>query len=458
MTELRAGRIPANLAWLLAACAAGAAGAILQTSGDFRPVGLAVAAIGIVGLMLWRVEYAVVVVLLTLPLDLAGRIIEEPVTITLFHAALLVALLSWGIRVWLAPRQALRFSAMDVGLLALVAAVVWSLPHSLDPTGTAFSLVRIAFLWLFTLVIANVLTDERRLDTALAVIAGTGVLTSALTFVQWRYPEIAPGNTAVWVTVGTERITRVSAFFDDPNYLAGFLTVVIVVGVGKALHSRSLGAALPWLAAAGACVAALLMTLSRTGWVGVLVGLGVLLLTAPKRRRMWLCVAAAVVAVLFVAAASDTFAQRFSSIGSVEEDRSVSTRYYMIDSTIDIIKERWVWGTGLDAYERAYPEFRRVRSEAGIIRPHQLPLAMWAEMGLAGLLAEVLIAAALIRLYVRRRGRGWTVYEALALAGLLSMLVQTLFQYYLYFEYLWLFLAFSVVATRLAREKESFNA
>lgn len=446
-----------DYAWLAAAVIVGAASAAASSLEFVAPgqVFVAVLALAITALVLWRAEFGPVLIVLTLPLDVAGRIYQGPVTITLFHLALLVSLLSWAIRVAQSPGEWLRFSILDVGIVALIGAVVWSMPHSLYLKGTVVSLVRLVFLWLFTLLYANLLRTRADVGRVLAALGLAGAATSLLVLFQYRFPDIAPGNLGVVAKVGGEKVTRVSGFFDDPNYLAGFLTVVIVAALAETVHARRLPRILPWLAVFGVSAAALMVTLSRTGWVAVLVGILVVVLTAPAKRRMPLIVAGALVAGALAAGASATIIARFESITDVRSDRSVGTRVLMIESTVDIIREYWVWGTGLNAFDHAYPVYRRPGSIPEITRPHQIPLAMWAEMGVAGLAAEIVLLLAIVTIFVRRRAGPWTMVESLALGGTLTLLAQTVFQYYLYFEPMWLMFALCVVSERVRAVPEA---
>jgi O-antigen ligase len=123
----------------------------------------------------------------------------------------------------------------------------------------------------------------------------------------------------------------------------------------------------------------------------------------------------------------------------------------MAQSTVEMIGDYWVFGTGLEAYDEAYPIYRRLGGRKDILEPHQLPLALPAEMGVLGLIAEVVIVLGVGIEMFTRRVRGFDAWESVALAGLVALLVQSLFQYYLYFEYLWVFLALTVAASRLSR-------
>jgi uncharacterized membrane protein YhaH (DUF805 family) len=62
-------------------------------------------------------------------------------------------------------------------------------------------------------------------------------------------------------------------------------------------------------------------------------------------------------------------------------------------------------------------------------------------MGLLGLLAELMIVAGIAIAWRRLHVRGYPGVSAAVLVGAVALVVESFFQYYLYFEYLWLFLA-----------------
>ncbi|MBC7266079.1 MAG: O-antigen ligase family protein [Anaerosomatales bacterium] len=397
----------------------------------------------------------VLLMLAVLPLDIAGRLIAEPVAVTAFHVSLLLTLAAWA-WTWLRDPEdgRPRFSALDVGIAALIGAAIWSLPGSLDRATTAVAIVRLVFLWLFSLSVVTFVRDERMADSVVAVIVGTAALSSLLALAQYAIPGFPIGSTHVDLDTGGVVQLRPSAFFEDPNLLATFLSVAVIAALAKAIHARRWTHAAKWLVLAGTCATGLLVTLSRTGMVGVMLGAIVLLLTAPRRRRPWLAGAALALGLAVAVVAPGQIVSRLASVVDIEADSSIRTRYLMLGSTVEMIRDDWVFGTGLGAYDRAYPAYRKPGALISITKPHQLPLAIWAETGIAGLLAEFIIAGGLTWLIRGRRHRGWNVYEALGVAGLVSVLLQSLFQYYLYFEYLWLFLAFTVAATRFTRDVE----
>jgi hypothetical protein len=442
---------------LVALACAAAGGAAVAYAGSDAALLLVAAAVGLgaTALIVRDVQWGLYAILLVLPLDIAGRIITSPVTITVFHVTLLVTIGAWLLRVSRRdPLARHEWSAVDVGVVALLLAGLWSLPFSLSPFATRIALLRVVFLIVLYMLFTTFMRDRRTMDRVLVTLVVTGSASSALAVAQLLVPNLGIGYARMVGLGGGVSVPRPSAFFDDPNYLATFLSVAVITGVARAIHARSWPRAIAWLVGAAACSSGLYVTLSRTGWVGAAIGVCIALMTAPPRRRPKLMAVAAVAVTIVIVLSPSILVERVVSIGDVTNDKSLSTRWVMVGSTLDIIRDYWVFGTGLGAYDVAYPRYREPGALYQITKLHQLPLAFPAEMGVMGLLAELLIVGGVIVVIRRRRHSGWNTWESIGVAGLVAMLVQSLFQYYLYFEYLWLFLALTVAATRLERPAE----
>ncbi len=442
--------------WVLGAAVSGAAAAALVGLGGLSPLaviagvlGFAIAA-AVVLLVLAEPERGLWLMLLATPLDTAGRIITSPVTVTVFHLTLLLTLMAWMLRWVIDPDDGRpRWSAIDVGIAMLLAAALWSLPGSLAPAATVMSTVRLVFMWVFFLAFVTWVRSERSLRFLVVLVVVTASLSAVVSVVQSIAPDAGIGY--VHTQVGIDGLThRPAAFFDDPNYLGTLLSLAILAAVGLSIAARKAMHSFLWLMPAALCSWGMIVTLSRTAWLGVMAGIVALVLAAPKDRRKWLIGVLVVLAVAVTVAAPDATVSRVASFADIDRDTSIRTRVLMLDSTIDMIRDNWVFGTGLSAYEVAYPPYRHLGALVYILKPHQLPLALWAEMGLPGVFAQLLLVGGVVWMVRKRRHRGWNVYEAIGVAGLLSILVQSLFQYYLYFQYLWLFLALTAVATRLS--------
>lgn len=455
-------RTAGNVPWALAAVAVGGVSALVVVGGRSDVAAMLLGLILLAGLavvLAKDVRLGLVFMVVALPLDTAGRVITSPVTVTVFHLTLLVTLAVWGMRLALGeagPRP--RVSAVGLGFLALVLAAIWSYPQSLDQGATLMSIVRLVFLFLFYLAFETLITDRTVARRVVVALVASAAASSLLAVVQYRFPNSALGMIHTQTQALGVVLVRPAGFFSDPNYLGTFASVAVVVALAKALHAHRLRSAVVWLAGAALCSAGLIVTFSRTAWVGVAAGFVVLVMSSPKRRVPWLLAATAGSVVLVLAVAPTQVVSRFESITNIQKDQSIATRYLMAGSTVRIIEDRWALGTGLGAFDVAYEPYRLAGSRTDIFKPHQLPLAMWAEMGIPGLVAEILLIAGVFIELRRRRHKGWNVYEAAGVAGLLALLVQSLFQYYLYFEYLWLFFALTVAAARFDASPEEVSA
>lgn len=449
--EAGRGAVPTSVAlWLVAAIATGAATGLATTSR--AGVVLFAAALGAAAFsaVVHRPHLGVYLIIALVPLDIFGRIVSQPVPLTLYQLALALSLGAWWVRAAVEPGRRVRFAPVDVGCLMLIAAAFASSAWSVDPASTLRAGVRVLFAWLLALFSANALVDGKRLRHAYGVLLGTSALHGAIGFAQQFVPGFDIGRVKAYMAAGGRvNFVRASGFFEDPNMFAGFLAASFVAGLAFVVHSSSRRGFAVWSLATAVTGAGLVATLSRTGWVTAALGAVAVALTAPPRRRTWL-VTAGLIGVLGVTAiAPGTVVSRAASIFDTQRDESNRTRYGMYLSTIEMIRDDWVFGTGLAAYEKVYPAYRKPGTSQVVVKPHQLPLSSWAEMGVFGLAAEAVLALGVWMLFWPRRGRPWSEYESAALAGSVSLLAGSLFQYYLYFEYLWLFLAFAVAASRL---------
>lgn len=440
--------------WALTALLSGvAAYGAVDGLGAARTLALVVG-VAVAGVTLYRPVFGPLVIMAAMPLDVAGRLIVSPVTVTLFHLALLLTLGAWAVHLLFGRARKVRFSAVDGAMALLVIAALWSYPNSLSPGETLFGAVRLAFLALLVLAFENLVTTRLWLRRVLDVLLGTGFLMSLLTIAQFIAPDLAPAASGDTISVGGRQVARVSGLFDDPNILAGFLSIVVVVALFRLVHS-SLMRQMAMYAAVFVCSSgALLLTFSRTGWLGAAAGCLIVFFFAPRARKLLMVAVVCVSVIVALTVAGDAIAARADAIVN-PTDNSAQTRVLMFESTIEMIGDYWVWGTGLNGYDEAYPEYRIPGANLTVLKPHQVPLALFAQMGVLGALVAIVLVLALGAQFVPVPATGWSEEQKLVLAALAALMLESWFQYYLYFEYLWVFAALAVVASRLAREGES---
>jgi O-antigen ligase len=205
--------------------------------------------------------------------------------------------------------------------------------------------------------------------------------------------------------------------------LAGFMAL------SRGALARAAPAAVPYVVLPVA-VWALVVSQTRSAWIGTACGLGALgalaLLRAP--RWAWPALAAGAALVLLVPGA---IRSRLTLV-----DESSRDRYYMWQAGLDMVMERPVFGQGPGMVEVVYPRFKW--PEAPNPRQphlHNNVLQIAAERGLPGLVfflwwVGVAFLAALRearRAAVERRGARWAA--AGALAALSAVFVAGLFEY-----------------------------
>ncbi|GAV31616.1 MAG: O-antigen ligase family protein [Anaerosomatales bacterium] len=445
--RLLQGRLGFFVLALLCACAASVAAVYgPQWSADAAATagiaGVALFAIGIAspvaGLLAW---------LCVLPLFDAATIGPVGVALTAGHAALAGTLAGWAIRglrrgVALPPGAAPLMTALG----ALPLAGLISAAGSPDPAATVAASVRLVLMWAIAMMVADVASAPHRARAIHAVLVGTGCVMTGVAVVQLLFPQAEIGRAAVQGLSAFREIVRPAAFFRDPNFLGGWLSACAVSAGVLATHARRLGEAAPWLACAVVCVGGVLVTASRSALVGLALGALFVVATAPRQRRTALATALVVVVLAALPVVPQSVYGRVAQLLQPQRATSLSTRYLMAISDVRMFIEHAPAGVGLGQHDAVYPEYRLPGALPRITHPHQVPLSFIAETGVAGLLALVASLGVAILLWRRMAHGGWDPLAAAAAGAALVLVAESLFQYYLYFEYLWIYLGLFAAA------------
>jgi len=256
------------------------------------------------------------------------------------------------------------------------------------------------------------------------VVVVAGVIEGIIGLRDWTQTLIAQGD-ASWRIFGT---------MFNPNVLAGYLLAVIpaaVVVLVWTWHGAAQEQERPRLGLIGAGFAviivcsALLLTGSRAGLLGALLGAGVMGLLVPTRiSRRWI-VAAAIGLVVLMALAPPV---RTRLLSATTQSNSAIFRWYTWKGTVHMIAARPLLGFGPGCFEHAYPRYALV----GFTRmAHQTPLQIAAEAGVPALLfaaaGVMLIGRALVR--TARAGGSAGLEAAAGLGALAAVGLQNMADY-----------------------------
>jgi len=254
------------------------------------------------------------------------------------------------------------------------------------------------------LLAAEVLPDRAAVRRAVAAIVSAGALVAAVGIVEFGLGiDLAakvrlPGFTYTAVVFDSARagFTRIVSTTSHPIELA--VVLVMVLPLALWLFFASSGHARLWWSACLVLVAvAIPMTVSRTGVVGVVVALAVLLPTWTWRRRIQLLVIGSVGLVAFRSVVPGLIGTLRGFLLEPGGDTSVLSRKIGQERALAAILDRPLFGRGFGTF---LPE------RYGYIDNQVLLGAV--EVGLVGQLAYAAVFAITVvfALQVRRRSRG----------------------------------------------------
>lgn len=183
--------------------------------------------------------------------------------------------------------------------------------------------------------------------------------------------------------------------YADPNRLAMAIIAVLPFALYGAVTARRWRVRALFYTIAAAQIAAVVLTHSRSGSIAA--GVAVLLFMARGRGGAARGVFAALaLAIGLVAFAPDTFWQRSSTLGNLEEDESVQGRENAWKVLGVIVDERPLTGVGAGAFIQAWGRYAPLEAGARRYIAHNILLEIIGELGIIAFLLFCAFAAALL--------------------------------------------------------------
>ncbi|HEV8199371.1 MAG TPA: O-antigen ligase family protein [Candidatus Polarisedimenticolia bacterium] len=302
----------------------------------------------------------------------------------------------------------------------------------------------VEYFFIFFMTLNHVRTPERLRRILTALLATAAII---VVYAWWQVP----------------RGLRPSAPFEggqgEPNTLGGYLVLITAIASALALHAP----AVPWRRAAGVlallAVPPLVLTLSRSSWLGLLAAFAVLLGLSPRRGRLAACgaVGAAVLFLLLPSRVEDRLRYTFTpegteavQVGRVHLDPSSSARLHSWESALTGFERHPILGWGVTGYGFLDAQYFRVLVEIGAV----------------GMLCFLALLSGCGRLFVAlRREAADPLHRALGLgllagfAGLCAHAVGTnTFLLIRIMEPFWMFTALAAAALELERTARETDA
>jgi len=271
-------------------------------------------------------------------------------------------------------------------------------------------------------IIAKFIFDNKP-ESREAVTQGLYILLAALGFVAiFQFFSLQFLPEAYWGN-GVEP-KRAVGFFLHPNFLALFTAPLLAfllpktAEVVRSLSGRSrfadVGPILSWLLGA----AALFLSLSRAGWLGLAAAFSVFVIVSGNKRIRLAFVGLVLIGVVAVLSNTNL---RYRLLLPFYGEKSTVSRVSLWKTGIKGIKESPVFGLGLGGFSN---EWTRLNTDPNIDShnfPHNVFLNFWVETGLLGLISFLVIAGfALVRGFRNRKN----VYVLGFALFLIAMMVQ----------------------------------
>lgn len=387
-------------------------------------------------LTLARLEYGLVLLAFTVPFGSLGEIELADFSLSATEFIVPLVLFGWVMRMVAAREGRVSLPWIVWPLALFMAAMALSFTNS---SSLGLSLKEMA-KWLeflaVLILVGNTVREKDQAVLLLGAVLAAGAVASLHGVYQFALRE-GPGSFLV-----ADTFLRAYGFYGQPNPFAGYLLTVVPVALAVLLAVRADGTPRRALVSTfGLVSAALLMTLSRGGLLGVAAASG---LMAVLRYHVWRRLSlAALVVVLFLglAVSYDLVPVPGGEEGGplaefgifdprdvmvTPQNWSVVERMALWYSGWNIWKDNPWLGVGIGNFKMAYHPYAIPRWEFGQEHVHNFYLNILVESGAVGLTAYLVFLGALL-LYAARALRvglagGWDLRSGLA-AGVLAVLV-----------------------------------
>lgn len=385
--------------------------------------------------------------------------------LTFIDVTLTTLLLVWIVRLLITPG-----SKLQVGRTGSLVLVFVLLAFVSFVSGTAYAIsaetirlfLKMVNSILFFFTIANCLRTRRDVEQVIAGMIIGGALAAAIGIVLYFLPAATsirllsalrpleyPSGAAVLRYIPSTETLRATGTSIDPNILGAMLMLCATLSLSQLFSTTTILSRKVVVVTSGIIVAALLLTFSRSSWMGAIVA--VLFIATYRHRRLWvLFVAVAVAFYAGVLPQDAPFVAHLES-GLQARDQAAAMRLGEYKDAIRLISSYPWFGVG----------FGQAPSVDLYVGVSSIYLLMAEQMGIIGTAVFLLIVAVLLLDALRRlreiRDSRWQGVLLGLVAALVASLTAGVFDHHFFnlrFPHVvalfWMLVGLIVVAVRLA--------
>lgn len=347
---------------------------------------------------------------------------------------------------WKWPRHSLT-----APLVAVIATMILSLLFNFGQyenheflSGSLYFVRWLEYLALWWVAL-DMVRSQARAQRYVKILVWSGVILAGLGFFQLKlFPDFSFMVPKGW----DPHVGRLLSTWFDPNFLSGYFVVLVSITLATALY-KGWKEGRWWWAATLVMVLAIVLTYSRSGYVGLTIAFGIV--TAFRSRAI---LYVSVLAFLATALLVPRVQERVIGIRTIDETAQLRLVSYRNAATV-ISDHPWV-GVGYNMYKYIQVRygFLRDTQEHSASGSDSSLLTVWVTTGFIGLAAYLWLLIALLREAWRTwRDRSlpneWRGYGLGLFAGLLGLFAHSQFvnglQYPHIMEIVWILIAIAIM-------------
>jgi len=353
------------------------------------------------------------------------------------------------------PRQRLDMKALGPYFTLFMAFLCYGFLSSLDwSLSLRFVGFYVAAFLFCLLAVSSVERYEQLEQIAALVVAGLTVAALYGCYQGVIGVDVVASQQDMSVNAGMPG--RVYAFFDNPNNFAELLVMLMPLDFAFFLNARTWRGRVASLFSFGVCLAALGFTLSRSGFLG-------LVLAAVVFVAFWNWKLIPLLLVLGLCALPllpDFIYNRILTIGNTK-DSSTNYRFAIYKASGVLMKDYWYRGVGLgsDILKKTFTAYPEMFDGNYPIHTHNNYLQVWAETGILGLVAFLAMVLGQLKSGVRaftqcgdKRVKNLLAAAVAGFCGILLISVAEYTWFYARNMFIWFFLfGFIAACVKVAR-------
>lgn len=368
--------------------------------------------------------------------------------------SLLVAIIFF---MWIFVRSILAnkpfdFSGINIYFLIFVLAITFGFIFSLSIMESTRFVIFYITCFIFVIVILSIIRDKDDLEKFIEfLLIGIGI--SGIYGVYQKIVGIPVIPSFVDTTMNENLPGRVFAAVDNPNNFAEIIIMAIPFYFSIILYSKNIFKKVGFAVLLGFVFVSLILTSSRSSWIGFFVGFCVYMFFKNK-KLIPVFIGLGILAIPFMPAA---FFVRINSIPNAMNDSSFFTRILIYKTVYPMLKDYWMigYGIGTDIFIRIVNGY--YTGQAGIPRhSHSLLLQIWLESGIIGIGSFLVFIGSVIKMSILNLKTACDkMHNDFLLAGvmaIISIMVAGLVEYIWYYPRVML-LFWILVAIILAANK-----